>query len=87
MYLFSGALYRWTAPRFSPILGPGTSFGRHRLETLSAHVPSSMVLYGSDFPWFDPASNLTRVLLAGIEEEYIQKILRDNAIEVYGIRD
>jgi predicted TIM-barrel fold metal-dependent hydrolase len=50
-------------------------------------VPSSRVLYGSDFPWFDPAANLTRVLLADIEEEGISRILRDNAIEVYGIRD
>jgi uncharacterized protein len=65
----------------------GDVFCRRLLETLLAHVPSSRVLYGSDFPWFDPAANLTRVLLADIGEEGISRILRDNAIEVYGIRD
>jgi hypothetical protein len=65
----------------------GDVFCRRLLETLLARVPSSRVLYGSDFPWFDPAANLTRVLLADIEEEGINRILRDNAIEVYGIRD
>jgi predicted TIM-barrel fold metal-dependent hydrolase len=55
------------------------------LEKLVESVPVEKILYGSDFPWMDPRSHLTRVLLADIEELAKIKILRGNAIRVYNL--
>ena len=55
------------------------------IETLVASAPAEKILFGSDFPWLDPRANLTRVLLADINASAKARILRDNALVVYGI--
>jgi predicted TIM-barrel fold metal-dependent hydrolase len=56
----------------------------HRLvESLTRDLPPGRVLFGSDFPWFDPAANLSRVFLSGIDEREKERILRENALAVY----
>ena len=59
----------------------------HRLiETLAASVPPDKILYGSDFPWMDPGAQLTRVLLADVDDQVKRKILADNATKAFGSR-
>ena len=41
------------------------------------------VLFGSDYPWIDARSHLTRVYLADLPVEAKRAILRDNALAVY----
>jgi hypothetical protein len=41
------------------------------------------VLFGSDYPWIDARSHLTRVYLANIPTAAKRAILRDNAVRVY----
>jgi hypothetical protein len=53
------------------------------LEKLIKSVPLEKILYGSDFPWMDPRSHITRVLLSEIEDSAKSAILRDNAIHTY----
>ncbi len=38
------------------------------LEELVRQVPDEKILFGSDTPWMDPRSHLSRALLAGIED-------------------
>jgi predicted TIM-barrel fold metal-dependent hydrolase len=61
----------------------GDIYDYRLLEKLVESVPVEKILYGSDFPMMDPRSNLTRVLLADIEDAAKGKILRGNAIQVY----
>jgi len=56
------------------------------IETLAASVPAEKILFGSDFPWMDPAANLSRVLLADLDDRVKRKILVENALAVYRIR-
>lgn len=63
----------------------GDIFCFHLLENLCAELTAEKILFGSDFPWFDPSSHLTRVLLSEIPEEDKLKILSVNALQVYGI--
>jgi len=65
----------------------GDIYCNRLIETLTSSVPSDRVLFGSDFPWLDPRSNLTRVLLADVSDEVKEKILRNNALEVYGLEN
>lgn len=59
----------------------------HRLiETLVESVSAEKILFGSDFPWMDPRANLSRVLLADVDEDVKRRILRLNALDVYRIR-
>jgi predicted TIM-barrel fold metal-dependent hydrolase len=41
------------------------------------------ILYGSDYPWIDPRSHLSRVYLADMPTSAKRGILRDNALKVY----
>jgi hypothetical protein len=61
----------------------GDIFDYRLLEKLVQSVPVEKILYGSDFPWMDPRSRLSHVLLADIEDSIKGKILRGNAIRVY----
>ena len=61
----------------------GDIFDYRLLEKLVQSVPVEKILYGSDFPWMDPRSRLSHVLLADIEDSVKGKILRGNAIRVY----
>ena len=64
----------------------GDVFCYRLIETLVESVPPEKILFGSDFPWIDPRANLSRVLLADVEERIKRKILVDNAAGVYGIQ-
>jgi len=61
----------------------GDIFCYRLIENLVQSVPVEKILFGSDFPWFDPRANLSRVLLAEATPSTKIKILRDNAIRVY----
>jgi uncharacterized protein len=65
----------------------GDVFCDRLIETLVKTVPPQKILFGSDFPWIDPRANLSRVLLAEIDEDVKQKILCDNARAVYKIEE
>lgn len=53
------------------------------MEELVGQVPAGRVLYGSDFPWMDPRSHITRVLLSRIPPAARSAILFENAQAVY----
>jgi len=61
----------------------GDIYCYHYFEKMAMDVPENKVLFGTDYPWFDHRSQLTRVYLAGIRTSLKRKILRDNALEVY----
>jgi len=63
----------------------GDIFDYRLLESLVASVPEDRILFGSDYPWLDPRANLTRVFLADVNGAVRRKILRDNAMRVYGL--
>lgn len=56
-------------------------------ETMLEQVPENKILFGSDYPWLDQRSHLTRVYLADITTSQKRKILRDNALEVYQLEE
>lgn len=53
------------------------------LERMSREVPVEKIMFGSDWPWLDQRSHLTRVYLAEVDATAKRKILRDNALQVY----
>ncbi len=56
----------------------------HRyFETLNEEKLLDKVLYGTDYPWIDLRSHLTRVYLADIPTTYKRAVFRDNALKVY----
>jgi predicted TIM-barrel fold metal-dependent hydrolase len=60
----------------------------HRyVERMTAAVPPEKVLFGSDWPWMDPRSHLSRVYLAAVTPEVKRMILRDNALRVYHLEE
>jgi predicted TIM-barrel fold metal-dependent hydrolase len=61
----------------------GDIYDYRLLEKLLESLPAEKILYGSDFPWMDPGSNISRVLLAEIEDSAKSLILRGNAIRTY----
>ena len=54
-------------------------------ETMLNAVPVERILYGSDYPMLDPRTNLSRVLLGDMDEDVKLRILRENAIQAYGL--
>jgi hypothetical protein len=64
----------------------GDIFCYRLVEALLAAAPAEKILFGSDYPWLDPRANLTRVLLADIDEAARRKILWENAETVYRLR-
>ena len=65
----------------------GDVFCNRLIKTLAESVPPNKILFGTDFPWIDPRANLSRVLLAEIDDQLKQKILSDNACAVYKIEE
>ena len=55
--------------------------------TLLSSAPVERLLYGSDYPTLDPRTNLSRVLLGDMDNGTKLKILRENAIQAYGLGD
>lgn len=61
----------------------GDIYDEGTIPSLARSVPADRVLFASDYPWFDPRSHLSRVLLADIDDELKRKILVENARSVY----
>jgi uncharacterized protein len=55
------------------------------LESLVQEGLERKVLFGSDYPWFDPRSHLLGVYLARIPDAAKRRILRDNARGVFSL--
>jgi len=53
------------------------------LETMLDIVPHNKLIFGSDYPMFDPRANLSRVLLSGIGETAMAQVLCNNAVTAY----
>ena len=62
----------------------GDIFGYRLIEGLVAAAGPHKVLFGSDWPWFDPRCRLSHVLLADVDDAAKRRILRDNAAAVFG---
>ena len=56
-------------------------------EKMERSVPENKVIFGSDYPWLDQRSHLTRVYLANISTSLKGKIFRENALAVYRLED
>lgn len=65
----------------------GDIYDLHFLEKITGEIPDNKLLFGTDYPWFDIRSQLTRVYLAGIPVSLKIKIFRENALEVFKIDD
>jgi hypothetical protein len=61
----------------------GDIYCRRYFEEASREGILDRVLFGSDFPWIDARSHLTRVYLADIPSAAKRAVLRDNAVNVY----
>jgi predicted TIM-barrel fold metal-dependent hydrolase len=61
----------------------GDIYCYHFFEDMAEAVPENKLLFGTDYPWIDYRSHLTRVYLAVISASLKRKILRDNALEVF----
>jgi hypothetical protein len=53
------------------------------VDRMSREVPVEKILFGSDWPWMDQRSHVSRVYLADIDPAAKRMILRDNALRVY----
>jgi len=64
----------------------GDNFSLGRLESLVAEAGADRFLYGTDSNWIDPRFLAGPVLKARLSEEDRYRIMRRNAIEVFGDR-
>lgn len=46
-------------------------------------VPNSQILFGSDYPWGDPAKLAAALQTAGLNSDELQAIYRDNAFRIF----
>jgi predicted TIM-barrel fold metal-dependent hydrolase len=65
----------------------GDIYCRRLIESLVRFASPDKILFGSDFPWLDPRSNLARVFLAEVPDDAKEKILRNNALKVYRMEE
>jgi predicted TIM-barrel fold metal-dependent hydrolase len=65
----------------------GDIYCQRYFEQVAAELPENKVLFGSDYPWIDCRSHLTRVYMADISTHLKRRILRENALEVYRLED
>jgi predicted TIM-barrel fold metal-dependent hydrolase len=65
----------------------GDIFDLELLESLLETLTPDRVLFGSDFPWLDPRSNLGRTFLSSMPSEAMEKILGGNAVRLYGLEE
>jgi predicted TIM-barrel fold metal-dependent hydrolase len=65
----------------------GDIYDYHYFEDMIRSLPENKLLFGSDYPWFDLRSHLTRMFLSDITDSQKQRILRDNAIEAFKLED
>lgn len=64
----------------------GDSFLPELIEYMVSKLGSERILYGSDMIWIDPRYHLGSILSANITLKAKQKILGENAIEVYKLK-
>ena len=48
-------------------------------------VGHDRIMFGTDTPFHDPSVELQKVLVSGVDEEGIQRILYDNAAAFFGL--
>jgi hypothetical protein len=48
-------------------------------------VGPTRVLYGSDAPFHHPAVEILKVRLSGLSEDLVERVLRTNALELFGL--
>ena len=65
----------------------GDIYCNRYFETMMREGILDKVLYGSDYPWIDPRSHLTRIYLARIPTASKRQVFRDNALRVFGLED
>ncbi|HUS80239.1 MAG TPA: amidohydrolase family protein [Armatimonadota bacterium] len=64
----------------------GDYFDSGLVEMLRARIGPGRVLFASDVNWVDPRANLAAVLASRLTDEDAARVLRDNALRVYGPR-
>jgi predicted TIM-barrel fold metal-dependent hydrolase len=64
----------------------GDIYDRRLIEYICSHVGADHLLFGSDLPWFDPASQMGMVLGANLTTEEKELILGGNASKLFGIK-
>ena len=62
---------------------PDSELTEQRLTALIKEIGVERVMFGSDFPWYDPADSLERLLRMDFSEEEKQLLLCENAIRIY----
>lgn len=65
----------------------GDVFCYRLIERLVENMPVEKILFGTDYPWLDLRANLTRVLLASIDDTAKERILGLNAQAVYRLNE
>lgn len=65
----------------------GDSFLPGLIEYFVKEIDVKKILYGSDMIWIDPRYHLGSIMEANINEETKKKILGQNAIEVYNLKE
>jgi predicted TIM-barrel fold metal-dependent hydrolase len=63
----------------------GDIYDHRLLESLTDSLPAERILFGSDFPWLDPRTNLARTFLSDLSDGVKERILGLNALKLYGI--
>jgi hypothetical protein len=56
-------------------------------ETMAGEKLLDRIMFGTDYPFMDPRSHLTRVYLADIPEKYKVAILRETALKVFRLEE
>ncbi len=62
---------------------PDGELTEQRLTTLIKEIGVERVMFGSDFPWYDPADSVERLLRLDFSEEEKQLLLAENAVRIY----
>lgn len=63
----------------------GDIYDRRLIEYIAGHVGADHLLFGSDLPWFDPASQMGMVLGAELTTEEKSLIMGGNASRLFNI--
>lgn len=62
---------------------PDGDVTEERLTAIIKEIGVERVMFGSDFPWYDPADSLERLLRLDFSEEEKQLLLAENTIRIY----
>ncbi|HEY40476.1 MAG TPA: amidohydrolase [Dehalococcoidia bacterium] len=62
---------------------PDADVTEERLTAIIKEIGVERVMFGSDFPWYDPADSLERLLRLDFGEEEKRLLLAENAIRIY----